>query len=160
MPWIVSTGPDMPPSPDLRPHDAIRARIQRDFDRSGLMSRLGIQLGTVLPGEVHVRAPYAEHLTQHLGYFHAGVTTTLADAAGGFAGLTLLPDDQTVLSVEFKINFMAPALGDALEAVGRVVRQGRTLSVAQIDVYALRGDDRKAIALMQQTLITLPQPPA
>jgi len=122
------------------------------------MARLGAQLGEVAQGEVHIRLPYAEYVTQHLGYFHAGATTAIADAAGGFAALSLLPETQTVLSVEFKINLMAPGQGDALEAVGRVIRQGRTLSVAQVDVYALQGEERKAIALMQQTLITVPQP--
>ncbi|CAM5180203.1 putative protein (TIGR00369 family) OS=Castellaniella defragrans OX=75697 GN=HNR28_001558 PE=3 SV=1 [Castellaniella defragrans] len=140
------------------PTRTLYERIRRDFDRSGLMTHLGAQLGEVAEGQVCIRLPYSEHVTQHLGYFHAGATTTIADAAGGFAAMTLLSEAQTVLSVEFKINLLAPAQGDALEAVGRIVRPGRTLSVAQIDVYALKGSQRKAVALMQQTLINLPQP--
>jgi uncharacterized protein (TIGR00369 family) len=74
--------------------------------------------------------------------------------------MTLAPEDQTVLSVEFKINFMAPAQGESLEAVGRVIRRGRTITVVQIDVYALNAGERKSVALMQQTIMNLPLPPA
>ncbi|MGS1118395.1 PaaI family thioesterase [Castellaniella sp. UC4442_H9] len=142
------------------PTDALHARIQRDFDRSGLMKQLGAQLAQVLPGEVTIVLPYSPGVTQHLGYFHAGATTAIADTAGGFSAMTLTPDDQTVLSVEFKINFMAPAQGESLEAVGRVLRRGRTITVVQIDVYALNAGERKSVALMQQTIMNLPLPPA
>ena len=140
--------------------DVLRARIQRDFDRSGLMKQLGAQLAQVSPGELTIVLPYSAGVTQHLGYFHAGATTSIADSAGGFAAMTLVPEDQTVLTVEFKINFMAPAQGESLEAVAHVVRRGRTLTVVQVDVYALNAGERKAVALMQQTIANLPQPQA
>uniref|UniRef100_UPI0033407ADE PaaI family thioesterase n=1 Tax=Castellaniella defragrans TaxID=75697 RepID=UPI0033407ADE len=137
--------------------EELRARIQSSFDRSGLLLHLGAHLGDVAPGRVHIHLPYGASLTQHLGFFHAGATTTIADAAGGFAALTLLPADRTVLSVEFKINLMAPAQGESLEAVGRVIRTGRTLSVVQVDVYAIGLGEKTPVALMQQTLISLPE---
>lgn len=132
------------------------ARVQRDFQHAGLMQHLGAQLISVAPGEVCIRLPFSPHLTQQLGYFHAGATSAIADAAGGLAARSLLPDGQTVLSVEFKINLLAPAQGEAIEATARVLRHGRTLTVAQVDVCALQQGTRKAVALMQQTLIHLP----
>src|SRR5690606_19291497 len=96
-------------------------------------------------------------MTQHHGYFPAGGTTTTADPAGGFAALTTLPPGHTVLTVEFKINLMAPAQGESLEAVGRVIRAGRTLTVAQVDVYAVQLGEKTPIALMQQTLMSMPE---
>lgn len=146
-------------SPTAAPDTAaLHARIQDSFDRSGLMLHLGARLGDVAPGRTHIHLPYSTTLTQHLGYFHAGATTSIADAAGGFAGMTLAPLGHTVLSVEFKINMLAPARGESLEAVGRVIRSGRTLTVVQVDVYALNADEKTPIALMQQTLINLPEP--
>lgn len=143
-------------SPSTTDAAALRARIQADFDRSGLMLHLGARLGDVAPGRVHVHLPFSPGLTQHLGLFHAGASSTIADAAGGFAAMTLAPPDHTVLSVEFKINLLAPARGESLEAVGRVIRAGRTLSICQVDVYALNAGEKTPVALMQQTIMSLP----
>ncbi|KAB0602460.1 PaaI family thioesterase [Castellaniella defragrans] len=145
-------------APDTPDSAALHARIRDSFDRSGLMRQLGARLGDVAPGRVHIHLPYGPDLTQHLGYFHAGATAAIADAAGGFAAMTRAPLGHTVLSVEFKINLLAPAQGESLEAVGRVVRAGRTLTIAQIDVYALSAGEKTPVALMQQTLINLPEP--
>lgn len=137
--------------------DAIRSRIESEFNRSGMLLQINARLGDVAPGRVHIHLPYGSSVTQHLGYFHAGASSTIADAAGGFACMTLVPEDRTVLSVEFKINFMAPAQGESLEAVAQVVRSGRTLMVVQADVYALKAGVKKAVALMQQTIISIPR---
>ncbi len=133
--------------------NALRTRIQTNFDRSGLMLHLGARLGEVSRGRVHIHLPFSPSLTQHLGLFHAGATTTIADAAGGFAALTLAPADHTVLTVEFKINFLAPARGESLEAVGHVIRAGHTLTISQVDIFALQAGQKTAVALMQQTTI-------
>ncbi|MER1967607.1 PaaI family thioesterase [Castellaniella sp. GW247-6E4] len=135
--------------------DELQARIQSSFERSGLLRHLGAHLGEVAPGRVHIHLPYGAELTQHLGFFHAGATTSIADTAGGFAALTMVPPGHTVLSVEFKINLMAPAQGESLEAVGRVIRAGRTLLVAQVDVYAVELGEKTPVALMQQTLMSI-----
>ncbi|GAA0233903.1 PaaI family thioesterase [Castellaniella daejeonensis] len=145
-------------APGAQDSAALQARIRDSFDRSGLMRHLGARLGDVAPGRVHIHLPYSSSLTQHLGYFHAGATTAIADAAGGFAAMTQAPQGHTVLSVEFKINLMAPAQGESLEAIGRIIRSGRTLTVAQVDVYALSAGNKTPVALMQQTLINLPEP--
>lgn len=136
---------------------ALRNRVQTLFDRSGLMLHLGAHLGDVAPGRVHVHLPFSPALTQHLGLFHAGATAAIADAAGGFAAFTQAPEGCTVLSVEFKINLLAPAQGESLEAVGQVVRKGRTLTIVQVDVFALEAGQKTPVALMQQTIINLPE---
>lgn len=92
-------------------------------------------------------------LSQQHGYIHAGAVSAIADTAGGYAALTLMDEDAEVLTIEYKFNLLAPARGDYLEAVGTVVRSGRTITVCQLDVWAIDDDKRTAIAVGQQTLI-------
>ncbi|WP_298013349.1 PaaI family thioesterase [uncultured Castellaniella sp.] len=146
----------MAPSSLSRNAAALRDRIQDLFDRSGLMQHLGATLGDVSSGRVHVHLPFSPALTQHLGLFHAGATSAIADTAGGFAAMTQAPDGHTVLSVEFKINLLAPAQGESLEAIGQVIRKGRTLTIVQVDVFALNAGQKTPVALMQQTVMNLP----
>ena len=93
-------------------------------------------------------------MQQH-GYVHAGIVATLVDSAGGFAGFTLFPADSSVLTVEFKLNLLAPATGDRLVAEGFVVKPGRTLAITRGEVHAEKGGKRTLVALMQQTLIVM-----
>lgn len=132
---------------------AIQARIRKSFERQGLMAHLGAQLTEVAEGRVHIVLPSRPELTQQHGYFHAGATSSIADSAGGYAAYTLFPEDTEVLTVEYKINLLAPAVGDHLEAVGTVLKPGRTLTVCQLEVFAVQGDRRKLVANGQQTLI-------
>ncbi len=131
------------------------ARVAASFARQGLMAHIGARLGEVSPGEVHIHLPMSPHVTQQHGYFHGGVTTTIADSAGGYAALTLLDDETEVLAVELKINLVAPAIGDELEAIGTVLKSGRTLTVCRMDVYAVTGAERKLVAAGQQTVIAV-----
>ncbi|AQS51555.1 DUF4442 domain-containing protein [Paenalcaligenes hominis] len=130
-------------------------RIKQSFERQGLMHHLGVELIDVKPGEVILHMPFSQQVTQQNGYFHAGGTSAVADSAGGYAGYTLMPEGAEVLTVEFKINLLAPAQGDYLEAVGKVIRSGRTLTITQVDVFAISKEQRIHVALVQQTLITL-----
>lgn len=130
-------------------------RVRESFARQGLMRHLGAELNLVQPGEVRIRVPFREELTQQHGFFHAGATSAIADTAGGYAGFTLFPENSSVLTVEFKINLLAPAQGDYLEAVGKVVRSGRTLTVCQLEVYGVSDGERTLVALGQQTLICM-----
>ncbi|GAB3839408.1 PaaI family thioesterase [Kribbella italica] len=139
--------PDQPAAP------AIQARVAASFERQGLMAHLGARLGHIGPGRVHILLPERPELTQQNGYFHAGATSAIADSAGGYAAYTLFPEDTSVLTVEYKINLLAPAEGDHLEAVGTVLKPGRTLTVCRLDVFGVRGEQRKLIAAGQQTLI-------
>jgi uncharacterized protein (TIGR00369 family) len=129
------------------------ARVRASFERQGLMAHLGATLATVEPGHVAIALPWRAELTQQHGYFHAGATSAVADSAGGYAGFTLFPAGFEVLSVEFKINLIAPARGDRLIAIGRVIRSGRTLTVCDLKVDADTAGQRTLVATGQQTLI-------
>lgn len=139
------------------------ARVRNSFDRQGFMALLGATLTRVEPGHVEIEVPFRADLTQQHGYFHAGVTSTIADTAGGYAGYTLFPADSSVLTVEFKINLIAPAHGNRLSATGRVIKRGRTLTICAFEVHALsgtadpdRGSNRRILcATGTQTLICL-----
>lgn len=134
---------------------AVQARVRDSFARQGLMQHLGAEMREVRHGEVRIRLPFRPELTQQHGFFHAGGTSAIADSAGGYAGLSVFPEHSSVLTVEFKINLLAPARGEALEAVGRVVKSGRTLTICQLEVFATDNDKRTLVALGQQTLICL-----
>ncbi|HUH60057.1 MAG TPA: PaaI family thioesterase [Candidimonas sp.] len=134
---------------------AMEKRVRESFDRQGLMRHLGATISHVEAGLVHIRMPYRQELTQQHGFFHAGGTSAIADSAGGYAGLTLFPPDSSVLTVEFKMNLVAPARGDYLEAIGKVARFGRTLTICQMEVYGVTGEDRQLVALGQQTLMCM-----
>ncbi|MEV8366613.1 PaaI family thioesterase [Streptomyces niveus] len=140
-----------------RPEEAgplVRQRVRDSFDRQGLMTHLGARLAHIGPGRVHIELPARPEVTQQHGYIHAGATSAVADSAGGYAALTLLDEDSDVLTVEYKINLLAPAAGDHLEAIGTVLKSGRTLTVCQLEVYAVQGGgERKLVANGQQTLI-------
>ncbi len=133
----------------------VQERIRDSFERQGLMRHLGARLTHIGPGRVHIELPNRPEVTQQHGYVHAGATSAIADSAGGYAAYTLFPDDSSVLTVEYKINLLAPAEGDHLEAVGAVLKPGRTLTVCRLEVFGVRADRRTLIATGQQTLICL-----
>jgi len=119
------------------------------------MHTLGARLVSVAPGEVVLELPYQEPLTQQHGFLHAGAVASIADSAAGYAALSLMPADAGGLSVEFKVNLMAPAAGERFRATGRVVRAGRTVTVCTAEVEALSVDTAKTVALMQATMMTV-----
>lgn len=133
----------------------VRARIEDSFGRQGLMRLLGARLDHVGPGLVRIVLPSRPEVSQQHGYVHAGATSAIADSAGGYAALTLFPEGSEVLTVEYKINLLAPAAGDHLEAVGTVRRSGRTLTVCQLDVFGVRDGEHTLVATGQQTLIRI-----
>ncbi len=130
-------------------------RVRESFGRQGAMKLLGATIEALEPGHCRIELPFREELAQQHGYFHAGITSAVADSAGGYAALTLFPAASEVLTVEFKINLIAPAHGDRLVADAHVVRSGRTLTVCTVDVACLRDGAFVPCALMQQTLIRL-----
>ena len=118
------------------------------------MSTLGARLVRVEPGEVDLELPVRTELTQQHGFLHAGALASVADSACGYAALSLMPPGAAVLSVEFKINLLAPAIGDRFTARGRVVRVGRTIGVATAEVIAhATGKPDTTVALMQGTMM-------
>ncbi|MER7243487.1 PaaI family thioesterase [Kribbella sp. NPDC000426] len=131
----------------------VQGRVRESFARQGLMEHLGAQVSFVGDGEVRIELPSRPEVTQQHGYFHAGATSSIADSAGGYAAFTLFPEDTSVLTVEFKINLLAPAEGERLEAVGTVIKTGRTLTICKLEVFAVAGVRRTLVAVGQQTLI-------
>lgn len=125
------------------------------FDRQPIVHTMGMRLAVVEPGFVELRMTVDPRYAQHHGFVHAGIVSMLADNAGGFAALTLMPAGAEVLAVEFKINLMAPAKGEEMIARARVVKSGRTLTVSSIDVAMVDGGREVDNALMQQTSIAL-----
>jgi uncharacterized protein (TIGR00369 family) len=140
---------------------AFAARVRDSFGRQRFMATLGARLVRIEPGEVDVELSFREDLTQQHGYLHAGVVAAIADSACGYAAFTLMPAGAAVLSVEFKLNLLAPARGDRLLARGRVLRAGRTLTVCTGDVAALAADGEETlIASMLATIMALRDRPA
>ena len=131
----------------------VQDRIRVSFDRQGLMRHLGAILVDIEVGRVRIELPNRPELTQQDGYFHAGATAAIADSAGGYAAFTLFPENSAVLTVEYKINLVAPAVGDSLEALGTVLKSGRTLTVCRLEVFGISGEERALVATGQQTLI-------
>lgn len=130
-------------------------RVRDSFQRQTVMALIGARLGRVEPGEVEIELPFRADLCQQHGFFHAGITSTIADSAAGYAGYSLFPADASVLTVEFKINLLAPADGDLLRAVGRVVKPGRTLTITEAEVSVVKNGAEKTCARMSQTLMCL-----
>jgi uncharacterized protein (TIGR00369 family) len=142
--------------PEFEPSDPdYRARVQASFDRQGAMRLIGARLAKMGPGYCSIELPYRSDLTQQHGYLHAGVVSAIADSAGGYAGFTLFPSDASVLTVEYKLNLIAPAAGERLIAEANVVKPGRTLVITRGEVYAETAGKRTLCAIMQQTLIVL-----
>jgi len=130
-------------------------RVRDSFARQGAMRLLGARLAEVRPGYCVIELPYRADLTQQHGYVHAGIVSAIADSAGGYAGFSLFPADASVLTVEYKLNLLAPAAGERLIAQAQVVKPGRTLAITRGEVYAETGSKRTLCAIMQQTLIVL-----
>ena len=119
------------------------------------MATLGARLVSVTPGEVLIELPWREELGQQHGVLHAGAVAAVADSACGYAALSLMPAGAAVMSVEFKVNLLAPGRGDRFVAHGRVRRAGRTLTICEGSVRAIDHDDEREVAIMTATMIRL-----
>ena len=138
----------------LQPQDAeYESRIRESFARQRVMQLIGASLRRVEPGAIDIALDYRDDLTQQNGYLHAGILTTVADSACGYAAYTLMPAGADVLSVEFKVNLLRPAVGESFVAEARVIKAGATLSVTRCDVYGHSGGEAKLVATMLATMI-------
>lgn len=137
------------------PDPGFERRIYESFSRLALMGTIGARLVRVVPGEVDIELPVRADLTQQHGYVAAGIVTAIVDTACGYAAMSLMPNGAGVLTVEYKINFMAPARGERLLARGHVVKAGRTLTVCAGEVHALSGAGETAVATMLGTMVTV-----
>ncbi len=131
------------------------ARVRASFGKQRLMRTIGAVLEQVEPGRVAIRLPFRDDLTQQHGFLHAGAIASVADSAAGYAALTLMPADAAVLSIEFKVNMLAPAKGESLVARAEVIRPGRTIMVCRADVFADTGGKEKLVAALQGTMMVV-----
>ena len=140
--------------PKLPRNPAFAEEIKQSFAKQTIMGLIGAKLTRVEPGIVEITLPYRADLAQQHGYVHAGIVTTIADSACGYAAYTLMPPDSQVLSVEFKVNLLRPAKGEVFLASAEVVKSGKTLTVVRADVFSLdQTEQRTLIATMLGTMI-------
>lgn len=132
-----------------------QADVERGFASQRVMETIGASLLSVAPGQVEIGLAFSADLTQQHGYLHAGIITTIVDSACGFAAFSLMPSGAQVLTVEYKLNLLAPARGEKFIATGRVIKPGRTLIVCAGEVCAIAGAARRPVAMMQATMIRL-----
>ena len=128
-------------------------RVAASFARQGLMATLGARIVEVGDGACVIEAPIDARVTQHHGVGHAGLTFALGDTAAGYAAQTRMPEGSEVVTIEMKVNLIAPARGERLRATGRVVRAGRRLTVVTAEVEALAGEERRVVAILQGTMM-------
>jgi uncharacterized protein (TIGR00369 family) len=139
----------------VEPRSGPAARLADLFARQRVMATIGARLLRVAPGEVDAELAWREDLTQQDGFVHAGIVATLLDSACGGAAYTLMPPDAGVLSVEFKVNLLAPARGERIVARARVKKAGRTITVSVADAFAVTGDEERLVATMTGTMMCM-----
>jgi uncharacterized protein (TIGR00369 family) len=130
-------------------------RVRRSFSAQAFMSTLGAELTVVGEGRVEIRLPFSAQLTQQHGYLHAGAVISVLDSACGYAALSLASDNKEVLTVELKVNLLAPAVGNVIVARSQVKRAGRTLTVCTADAFAVTGSEEKVVATMLATIMAV-----
>ncbi len=130
-------------------------RVHSSFKHQAVMNLIGAELVKVLPGEVEIQVNFRKDLTQQHGFIHAGIIATIADSACGYAAFSLMPADSSVLTIEFKVNLLAPAEGDKFVAKGKVLKSGKTITVCEGEVFAQRADETKLVAIMTASMMTI-----
>ncbi len=142
--------------PTFQPQTAdFKERVHSSFSAQQLLVGIGARLVRVEPGEVVIELPFRSDLTQQHGFVHAGIVTAIVDSACGYAALTLMRADAAVLTVEYKVNFIAPAAGNSFLATGRVIKPGKTITVCTGEVTAIKDGEAKTIAAMQATMMAV-----
>ena len=136
--------------------EPFESKVRESFARQAFMTTLGAEIECIAPGRVEIRMPFNQRHTQQDGFVHAGVISSIMDSACGYAAYSLAPEGCNVLTVEFKVSLLAPAVGKKFVAKGEVKRSGKTLTVCAADAFAINGDQEKLIATMLGTIMTLP----
>ena len=142
-------------APLKAPNPAFEETIRASFARQGLMGTFGAFLVSVEPGRILIELPYSARFSQQHGGFHGGVIGAIADSAAGYAALSLQPAGAEIATVEYKINFLKLAAGSLLRAEGRIVRAGRSVSVARAEVSCVNAEGEHLCAIMQATFVPL-----
>ena len=131
-------------------------RVTRSFESQSMMKTLRARIYKVLKGKVSIEVPLLPSMLQQQGYAHAGLVFSIGDSAAGYSALTVMPENQEVMTAEIKINLLAPADGELLRAEGKVVKNGKRLVIVTSEIYALKDRKKKLIAIMQGTMIPVP----
>jgi len=134
-------------------------KVRQSFARQLFMSTLGAELFSVRDGTVEIRFPFSSTLTQQNGFVHAGAIASILDSACGYAALTVAPAEAEVLSVEFKVNLLAPGVGESFVARASVKRAGQRLAVCTADAFAVKAGHEKLIATMLATTMNIDSKP-
>lgn len=132
-----------------------KEKVRDSFSRQGVMNTIGVSVVSIEPGEVELEFSHSAALTQQHGFIHAGIVTTVMDSACGYAAYTLMPENASVLTIEFKTNLLAPAQGSKFFAVGKVKKPGRTISVCEGELFSLTEGEKKLVATMTCTLMCI-----
>ncbi len=139
----------------FKPCSGYKEKIRDSFNRQGAMKSLNVSIIDIRPGEVELEFPYDSGLTQQNGFIHAGIVSTVVDTACGYAAYTLMPEDASVLSIEFKINFLSPAKGERFRATGKVKKPGRNITVSEGELYSIIDGKEKIVASMVATIMAV-----
>jgi uncharacterized protein (TIGR00369 family) len=131
------------------------ACVTASFDKQTAMHLIRATLPVVEHGRTEIHVPHWDGIEQQHGFVHGGVVGMIADTAAGYAAMTVVPSSASVLTVEYKLNLVAPADGEKLIARGQVVRPGRTLIVTRAEVFAIKAGKETLCALMQQTIMVM-----
>jgi uncharacterized protein (TIGR00369 family) len=143
-------------TPRFQPQDPGYAeRVRASFAKQGAMATIGATLAEIAPGKAVIELAWQQALTQQHGFLHAGMVATALDSACGYAGSTLMPADAGILTIEYKINLLAPAQGERFRMEGLVIKPGRTITVAEGRAYAMHQGREKLIATMGATLMAI-----
>ena len=136
--------------------ETIERKVRESFGRQAFMATLGAEMVYLVPGQVEIRLPFDRNLVQQDGFLHAGVLTSIMDSACGYAAYSVAPEGCEVLTVEFKVSLLAPAVGEGFVARAQVKRRGKTLTVCAADAFAVKQKQEKLIATMLGTIMNLP----
>ena len=136
-------------------HPDYQAKVKKSFADQAVMKTIGASLEAIGAGEIEIEFPYQASLTQQNGFIHAGIVSTVLDSACGYAAFSLMPEDASVLTIEFKVNLLSPAKGDRFRGYGKVKKAGRTISVAEAELYAFSDQGKKLVATMVGTLMAI-----
>jgi uncharacterized protein (TIGR00369 family) len=130
-------------------------KVRESFDRQTFMTTLGAKISCPSEGQVEIRMPFSDRFLQQNGFMHAGTISSIMDSACGYAAYSVAPEGCDVLTVEFKVSLLAPAIGDEFLAIGKIKRRGRTLTICAADAFAIGKDGEKLIATMLGTIMNL-----
>jgi uncharacterized protein (TIGR00369 family) len=136
-------------------HPDYAAKVEKSFAEQAVMETIGASIEVIGAGEIEIEFPYQFGLTQQNGFIHAGIVSTVLDSACGYAAFSLMPEDASVLTIEFKVNLLSPAKGDRFRGYGKVKKAGRTISVAEAELYAFSDQGKKLVATMVGTLMAI-----